>query len=93
MSRGHIPLVFIFDFYAKYRSSVIKSYYNNNKLVYSKASHIYDISFLTLEKIKQLMEQSLKEGKDLLFEVCKDKEVIVTQGMKEKAEAEGILCP
>lgn len=93
MSRGHIPLVFIFDFHSKYCSSVIKSYCNNNKLVYSKDHHIYDISFLTVEKIKQLMEQSLKENKDLLFEACKDKEIIVTQGMKEKAEAEGVLCP
>jgi len=93
MSRGYIPLVFVFDFHSKYCSSVIRSYYNDNKIVYSKNKHIYDISFLTLEKIKKLMEQSLKEDKDLLFEACKDREIIITQKMKKEAEEKGILCP
>ena len=93
MSRGYIPLVFVFDFHSKYCSSVIRSYYNDNKIVYSKNKHIYDISFLTLEKIKKLMEQSLKEGEDLVFEACKDKEIIVTQEMRKKAEAAGVLSP
>ncbi|MGP1439088.1 MAG: hypothetical protein ACTTKH_08465 [Treponema sp.] len=45
----------------------------------------YDLSFLTWDEMEALMEKSLKEGKDLLFEACKDKKVVITKEMKQEA--------
>lgn len=45
----------------------------------------YNLSFLTWEEIEKLMEKSLKEDKDLLFEACKDKKVVITHKMQMEA--------
>ena len=43
------------------------------------------MTFLTWEEIEKLMEKSLKEDKDLLFEACKDKKVVITHKMQMEA--------
>ena len=46
----------------------------------NKTGKHYDLSSLTPEEVHTLIKQSLKEGKDLLFEKVKNKEVKIIEG-------------
>ena len=50
---------------------------------------VYSLDHLTRDEIIKLMEESLKTGKNLLFEACKDKKVIITVEMQNKAIENG----
>lgn len=52
---------------------------NNGAFSYKTKSALYDLEFLEWGNMMNLIEQSLKENKNLLFEVCKDKNIKVTQ--------------
>jgi len=49
----------------------------------------YDLSFLSKKEIDELMKKSIETGKDLLFEVCKDKKVVITRKMQREAWEKG----
>lgn len=49
----------------------------------------YDLSFLSKKEIDELMKKSIETGKDLLFEVCKDKKVVITRKMQMEAWKKG----
>lgn|GEM_PF-3707582 len=69
------------DFCDVFNGVVYIGHFNNGEQVYVKNRKDYDLSFLTWTEVEKLMIKSLKEGKDLVFEACKDKEIIVTQEM------------
>lgn len=45
----------------------------------------YDLSSLTIKETDKLMRKSLETGKDLLFELCKDKKIVITLKMQREA--------
>lgn len=49
----------------------------------------YDLSSLTIKETDKLMRKSIETGKDLLFEVCKDKKVVITLKMQQDAWEKG----
>ena len=74
-------------FIDEFHGIIRHGYYNNDKPTYilceGKKEREFDVSFLTSEQTKKLMEESLKIGKDLILEKCKDKEIIITKEMIE----------
>ena len=49
----------------------------------------YDLSFLSKKDIDELMKKSIETGKDLLFELCKDKKIVITLKMQREAFEKG----
>ena len=62
-----------YRFFTKY-GVVSNNMHYSGKLTYSceKKDSEYDVSFLTLEKITELMDQTLETGIDHLYEAVKD---------------------
>lgn len=79
-----------YDYYMKFHSCIHHNEFNDGKLTYSpdgwRDKDIYDLSFLTGTEVEKLMIKSLKEGKDLVFEACKNRKIMVTQAMKDELE-------
>ena len=62
----------------------------NGQEIYKEKDLIaYDLSFISEDEYFRLIEKSLETGKNLLFEACKDKKVIITVEMQNKAIENG----
>jgi len=75
MSSPTMPTQLEIDFEKKFNASVYISFLGEGYLYSLKKENepSYELFSLTKNEIDTLMEQSLKEGKDLLFERCKNK--------------------
>ena len=75
MSYPTMPIQLEIDFEKKFNASVYISFLGEGYLYSLKKEDApcYELFSLTKNEIDTLMEQSLKEGKDLLFERCKNK--------------------
>ena len=49
----------------------------------------YNLSFLEKKEIDELMKKSIETGNDLLFELCKDKKIVITLQMQREAWKSG----
>ncbi|MGP1520234.1 MAG: hypothetical protein ACTTIZ_01815 [Treponema sp.] len=75
MSYPTMPTQLEIDFEEKFNASVYISFLGEGYLYSSRKEDepCYELFSLTKNEIDTLMEQSLKEDKDLLFEACKDR--------------------
>ena len=75
MSYPTMPTQLEIDFEKKFNASVYISFLGEGYLYSSKKENMpcYELFSLTKNEIDALIEQSLKEDKDLLFEACKDR--------------------
>ena len=67
------------EFEDKYNCLIMHQYLNNDRLSYRTSDKLYDLSFLSWGDMMDLVERSLKEDRNILFEVCKDKQILVTK--------------
>ncbi|MGP1414689.1 MAG: hypothetical protein ACTTJ6_01965 [Treponema sp.] len=67
------------EFEDKYHCLVMHQYLNDDRLSYRTSDKLYDLSFLSWGDMMDLVERSLKEDKNILFEACKDKQIPVTK--------------
>ena len=75
MSYPTMPTQLEIDFEKKFNASVYISFLGEGFLYSPKKENepSYELFSLAKNEIDTLMDQSLKEGKDLLFERCKNK--------------------
>lgn len=71
-------------FKKKFNGIIWRSIYNKGGFIYLLNQKEYDLSFLTWEEIKNLMEESLKKNVNLIFDICKDKEIIYSKKKEGK---------
>ena len=68
------------DFEDKFNVLLIHHGANNNgAFSYKTKLALYDLEFLEWGDMMNLIERSLKEDKNFLFEACKDKKIKATQ--------------